>query len=95
MEDLSVLLSGVEYKTLQMLKKISVLEKENGEINAQLMELLKKEEENKLRIKILEEKNTVLKITNSITGEENNTKAKLRINELLREVDRCLALLNK
>ena len=95
MEDLSVLLSGVEYKTLQMLKKISVLEKENGEINAQLLELLKKEEENKLRIKLLEKKNTVLKITNSITGEENKTKAKLRINELLREVDRCLALLNK
>ncbi|MEI6123080.1 MAG: hypothetical protein WCQ95_05560 [Bacteroidota bacterium] len=95
MEDLSVLLSGVEYKILQLVKIISALRKENIEINNKLLEQSNINNDNNLKIKYLEEKNTILKITNSIDGEENKTKAKLKINELLREVERCLALLNK
>ncbi len=95
MEDLSVLLSGVEYKTLQLIKIIKELKEENIEIKTKLEELNQTNTDNNLKIKYLAEKNTILKITNSIEGEENKSKAKLKINELLREVDRCLALLNK
>jgi len=95
MEDLSVLLSGVEYKTLQLIKIIKELKQENIEIKTKLDELNQINTDNNLKIKYLAEKNTILKITNSIEGEENKSKAKLKINELLREVERCLALLNK
>ncbi len=95
MEDLSVLLSGVEYKTLQLIKIIKELKEENIEIKTKLEELNQTNTDNNLKIKYLAEKNTILKITNSIEGEENKSKAKLKINELLREVERCLALLNK
>jgi len=56
--------------------------------------LTKKEQENTATIKYLEEKNKLLRVAKSLEGEDK-TKAKLRINELLREVDRCIALLNK
>lgn len=95
MDDLKVILPGLEFKILQLLKELEQTGKENLEIKRQLSDLQQKEKENKLKIKYLEEQNNIIKITNSIEGSENKTKAKLKINELLREVDRCLALLNK
>jgi hypothetical protein len=95
MEDLSVILHGLEYKTIQLIKKLEETKKENIEIKEKIIVLQKSEEENKLKIKYLEDKNKIIKIANSVEGPENKTKAKLKINELLREVDRCLALLNK
>jgi hypothetical protein len=95
MEDLSVILQGLEYKTLRLIKMLEETKKENIEIKEKLTNLEKSEYENKLKIKHLEEKNNIIKIANSIEGPENKSKAKLKINELLREVDRCLALLNK
>jgi len=95
MDDLSVILHGVEYKTLKLLSRLVQLENENTELKKEVVNLQKDDEENKVRIKNLEYKNNILKIANSIEGPENKTKAKLKINELLREVDRCLALLNK
>jgi hypothetical protein len=95
MEDLSVILHGLEYKTLRLIKILEETKKENIEIKDKLINLEKSEAENKLKIKYLEEKNNIIKIANSIEGTENKSKAKLKINELLREVDRCLALLNK
>lgn len=42
------------------------------------------------------EKNKVLKMANSLKGDgEETTSAKRRINELVREIDKCIALLNK
>lgn len=95
MDDLSVILPGLEFKILKLLKELEQTTKENVEIKKQFSNLQQQEKENKLKIKHLEDKNNIIKITNSIEGTENKTKAKLKINELLREVDRCLALLNR
>ncbi|MEI6853489.1 MAG: hypothetical protein WCL06_11625 [Bacteroidota bacterium] len=95
MEDLSVILQGLEYKMHQLIKRLEEVKNENIGLKAKLNVLQKSEEENILKIKYLEEKNNIIKIANSVEGPENKTKAKLRINEVLREVDRCLALLNK
>lgn len=43
----------------------------------------------------LEKSNTTLKVAKSLTGTEETTEAKLKINELVREIDKCIALLNK
>jgi len=94
MDDVSEIMQGVEYKTLQLIKRLEQLEKENFEIKGQLKTLHETEEENSIKIKYLEEKNKIIKIANTLEGQDK-TKAKLKINELLREVERCLALLNK
>ncbi|MFA5196551.1 MAG: hypothetical protein WC401_12195, partial [Bacteroidales bacterium] len=79
----------------QLIKQLEKVKNENHELKIKLDILTKKQEENTKSIKFLEEKNKVLLIVKSIEGEENKTKAKLKINELLREVERCIALLNK
>ena len=47
----------------------------------------------------LSEKNKIVKLARSLAGDaeggEKSTELKLKINELLREVDKCMALLNK
>lgn len=50
---------------------------------------------NAQQIASLEEANKTLKIAKSLTGAGENTDAKLKINELVREIDKCIALLNK
>jgi phage shock protein A len=48
------------------------------------------------RIKELEIKYERIKITGALLGEgENAAEAKKKINELVREIDRCVALLNR
>ncbi|HNZ44074.1 MAG TPA: hypothetical protein PKN41_12130 [Bacteroidales bacterium] len=94
MEDFSALVSGIEFKTHQLIKRLKELTKDNVELKKQLAVLTREEEENKAKIKYLEDKNKILRIAKTIDGDDK-TKAKLRINELLREVDRCIAQLNK
>ena len=59
----------------------------------QLKEQLNAQSEN---LRHLEEKNKILKLSTSIQGEkEDNKAARKKINELVREIDKCIALLNK
>ena len=59
-------------------------------------ELSKKIELHEQAIKQLEEKNKILKLSTSIQSEQGDNKAaRKKINELVREIDKCIALLNK
>lgn len=51
--------------------------------------------ENHQRINELEEANHTLKIAKSLTGADDKSEAKQKINELVREIDKCIALLHK
>ena len=56
------------------------------------VKLNKKEEENLS----LETKLNVLKLAKSISGENNDFQdAKVKVNNLVREIDKCIALLNR
>jgi len=58
-------------------------------------ELTKQLELHQNTIQQLEEKNKILKLTSSIKAtQEDNKAARKKINELVREIDRCIALLN-
>ncbi len=94
MEDLAGLISDIELKTHQLVRQIKQLRTENAEMKKKIELLTQTEQEYKASIKYFEEKNKILRIAKTIEGDDK-TKAKLRINELLREVDRCIALLNK
>ncbi len=49
----------------------------------------------KIQIKELEEQNKVLKLAKSLSGKEGkSTEIKLKINELIREIDKCIAQVN-
>jgi len=60
--------------------------------NADLEELIC-ERDNK--IKELEEQNNTIKIAKALVTGEDTHDAKIKINRIVREIDKCIALLNK
>lgn len=68
--------------------KMAVLNSENERLKNQVVDLEKK-------LKELEEKNTLLTITKTSLKKEDKTETKKRINDLVREIDNCIKLLNK
>lgn len=51
--------------------------------------------ETKLQLKAVGEQNKVLKLAKTLSGnEEKSTDLKLKINELVREIDKCIAQVN-
>jgi len=87
------LLQSIELK----IKRITVdyqLEKEkNRAILTEQQRLLDVIKEQQQQINILEEKNKLLRIKNVVEDSTESKKMKLKINELVREIDRCIELL--
>jgi len=75
------------------------LGRENNNLKLYNHELKQKNEEQKLKISELEEKNKIIKLSQAINGngsaDQNARDLKLKINEYIRELDKCLALLHK
>ena len=72
-----------------LMEKSAKLEKRNEELSME-MDSLRRE------IDSLRETNQVLRMAKAVAGEDQNTKdLKLRINDYIREIDRCLALINR
>lgn len=87
----SSLQSKVEKLVIQhkkAMEDIKQLKEENGFLRKNMIQ-----EKNK--IKELEEKYKVVKLAKSLNQEnDKSTDIKLKINELVREIDKCIALLN-
>lgn len=84
-------------KTKILVEKYHQQVKKNNELEIQLAELqLKLEQQNEI-IKDLEERNKILKLAKSlnVNTDENISGIKLKINELVQEIDKCVALLNR
>lgn len=60
--------------------------------NADLEELLLERDNT---IKELEEQNNTIKIAKALVTGEDTHDAKIKINRIVREIDKCIALLNK
>ncbi len=96
MSDLKSIASSLENKIEKLVdlhhrnkKELSSLKTENNHLNQTI-------DQQKKAIKDLEEKGKVLKLSKSLsTTNENTTELKLKVNELIREVDKCISLLNK
>ena len=76
-------------KHQQLSKEKLVLEQENNDLSE---ELKKKEDE----ISTLQDKIKLMNISKSVEVSKEEVKAsRLKINEYVREIDKCIALLNK
>ena len=85
-------------------KKFQVLIKENQELANQNQSMkdqlnsINANEQNMVKeINELKEKYKILKMSKKLDGQEteNSTELKLKINEMVKEIDKCIALLNK
>lgn len=89
------LVNNIAEKARKLIAKHNDLIAENIELKAKQKNLLESlENQNKL-IEQLKEKNRNLKIAKSVKLEEGNGEVKNKIDELVREIDKCIGLLNK
>ena len=91
-----LLLNALKQNTQHLFRLYNNLEQKKKLLQEQIATLHK--EINKLEQERLEigRKNEQLKIANQLlSGNEDNREAKQKINSLIREIDKCIALLNK
>ena len=94
MSDVAILISGIERKLRKLIDRQQELEDEIRNSKKEITELIQNNEEQKRTIQRLEEKIRNLKISNTIGLKEDALEAKSKINELVREIDKCMGLLN-
>ena len=94
MDDVTTLVSGIDFKVRKLVARQKKLRNEHEQLTNDINELKKTNEEQKQVIKGLEEKIRILKIARTTGESENNSDARARINELVREIDKCIGLLN-
>ncbi len=89
----------IEELKSRLVRLISLLESERGEkvaLKQGNLDLQKKLKVQQTRISELELKYANLKIAKSLMAEnEDSHDAKIRVNRIVREIDKCIALLNR
>lgn len=94
MKDLIALVSGIEFKTRQLSSQFRSCEKQIDTLQTHNKKLLEENNELKLKVKQLEYTNQIIKIAKALEGKKGSKEAKQLVNGLLREVDRCIGLMN-
>lgn len=95
MYDFETSLSGIDYKIRQLID-------DNNRLKARALELQEHNEEltetinhQKEEIKQLKEETNILKLRNSLEQKGDSAEIKLKINQLIRNIDKSLELLMK
>ena len=87
-------LASIEHKLKQLIDRKQALEKELDEYRNRQKELENSLAQQSVELDELKEKNKILKIANT-NNRGDNREIKLKINEIVREVDKCIAQLNQ
>ncbi|MFA7401309.1 MAG: hypothetical protein GX612_08775 [Bacteroidales bacterium] len=95
MQELKILSLEVESKILQLIEKHKELKNKNKELKNKNKELRQIIEKLEIKTKEQTEQIVQLKLSDSLGKSTNNTDIKLKINELVREIDKCICLLNE
>ncbi len=83
-------------RVLRILSKLEIEKEEKQSLKNNNIELQKKIEIQQTQISDLEIKYTNLKIAKSLLADnEDSHDAKIRVNRIVREIDKCIALLNR
>jgi len=92
LEELAMLNKKIE----ELFERYNDLRTKNRDLKNENDTLKRYIEECELKIRDLEKRYERIKISGALMGEgEGATEAKKKINELVREIDRCVALLNR
>ena len=94
MSNFSDNLNELERDVIQLIKQKNNLKEQLREANKIQAELEEKLSDQQKIEEELREKNQILRIAGSQKG-EGNREMKLKINEIVREVDKCIAQLNQ
>ena len=95
MSKIETIVQTLEQNTNQIIDQIGLLQKENGALKREIIDL---KTQNKDQLLLLEEKQAEfdsLKIASSMLGSNDDKRAsKLKINALIRDINDCIASLS-
>lgn len=94
MSDFSISFQQLETNVKTLIENKKKAESRLLEIEKERVELKNQLESARKKVEELEEKNKILRIAKGSHGGENR-EIKLKINEIVREVDKCIAQLNQ
>ena len=91
------IVENIEKKVTKFISLYHSVQEERNDILKQNGELKSEISEKDIAIKKLEEKIKLLRITKSVSAQEleSSKESRKKINEYVREIDKCIALLNK
>ena len=95
MFDFETTLSGIEYKVRQLIEQNNRLEETIAKLTEskeEQTETIKNQEE---KINQLKEETNILKLRNTLVQKGDSAEIKLKINQLIRNIDKSLTLLTK
>jgi hypothetical protein len=95
MKNTSTLVAGIEFKLRKLVDKQEQLKKAFAQQQERITELEQITEQQLRTINQLENNINILKIAKSLEPGKGTVEARTKINELVREIDRCIGLLNK
>ena len=94
MDNLEAHIKSVTEKLQQLLKKHVSLKKENENLKEEVKKLLEKEENYKTTLHKLDEKVDILKASSGQMTEADQKDFEKRINQYIKEIDKCIGLLS-
>ena len=94
MSELGKLVDLIEERSKRLVNRKQVLEDENSKLKNQLAEIKAELEDKQQQINELKDKYQVLKIAKTIESEGDNKETIKELNIYIKEIDRCIALMN-
>ncbi len=94
MSKLEANIKSINEKLQQLIKKYASLKKENEHLKTELNILKEKEVEYKYSLHELEQKVSILKVSSGEMSEPDKKDFEKRINQYLKEIDKCITLLS-
>ena len=95
MFDFETSLTGIDYKVRQLIDENNRLKAKVMEENEIIEEQKEQIQNQKTEINKLIEETQILKLRNTLVSKGDSTEIKLKINQMIRNIDKCLSLLNQ
>ena len=93
---MKTIINSIEVKVGKLITKLSQLQLEKSDLQKNNNALNTKLQEQEKQIVALQDKVKLMNISKSVDTTKEDVKAtRLKINEYVREIDKCIALLNK
>ena len=94
--DQTEIFEGIRQKIQSVKVRLKAQQEENTRLKQQYADLQKAVQQKQLLIEELEQKNQKLALVKGILAEGEGTQdARIQINRIVREIDKCIALLNR
>jgi len=94
MKDLSVLVSSLRKKTEKLIEKHQSILLKNNILSEEILKLKEELAQKNQQIDAVENKLNLLKLAKGV-GNESTKDVKLKINEMVREIDKCIAKISQ